>query len=76
VVTSGGLLYWCCSGAPGVWLPTSCVRKAGDDGQYGSPEGTIFSDVIATQVLKSGIRRDRGGGGAVSSVLPPGRRFG
>lgn len=36
-------------------LPTSCVSDAGGDGAYGSPAGTLFSDVLEIIVEPGGI---------------------
>ena len=33
-----------------VTLPTSCVSDAGGDGAYGSPAGTLFSDIVSIHV--------------------------
>eukprot|EP00931_Biecheleriopsis_adriatica_P106550 TRINITY_DN80986_c0_g1_i1.p1 TRINITY_DN80986_c0_g1~~TRINITY_DN80986_c0_g1_i1.p1 ORF type:complete len:634 (+),score=83.63 TRINITY_DN80986_c0_g1_i1:48-1904(+) len=37
-------------GLPPTWLPTSCVSKAGSDGQYALPDGTLLSQVTALQL--------------------------
>jgi len=37
-----------------VTLPTSCVSDAGGDGAYGSPVGTLFSDVVRYVLVEPG----------------------
>eukprot|EP00746_Dinoflagellata_sp_MGD_P042260 gnl/MRDRNA2_/MRDRNA2_20246_c0_seq1.p1 gnl/MRDRNA2_/MRDRNA2_20246_c0~~gnl/MRDRNA2_/MRDRNA2_20246_c0_seq1.p1 ORF type:complete len:618 (+),score=113.67 gnl/MRDRNA2_/MRDRNA2_20246_c0_seq1:69-1922(+) len=37
-------------GMPPTWLPTSCVSKAGNDGAYDKPDGTLLSDVTQLQI--------------------------
>jgi hypothetical protein len=37
-----------------VTLPTSCVSDAGGDGAYGSPPGTLFSDVLRYVLVEPG----------------------
>lgn len=41
-------------GLPPTWLPTSCVSKAGANGQYAKPDGTLLSGVVQVDLKAQG----------------------